>query len=125
MNHTLGIGSKNLYEFTACQRFYLGYLRSRYTISLSYASFFDDNTLVFELDNHLEKPGFKLYMGKYRWKSGEYVSHEFIQLHQEWHHFCFLLRSSQLNTSAMVSDMKMYVDGTLVQEGNILLFLVN
>ena len=125
MNHTLGIGTKNLYEFTACQRFYLGYLRSQYTISLSYASFFDDNTLVFELNPHPEKTGWKLYMCKNRYKNGECVSHEFIQLHQEWHHFCFLLRSSQLNTSAMESDMKMYVDGTLVQEGNILLFLVN
>ena len=46
MNHTSGIGNKNLTEFTLCMRQNLNYLRGRMSHSLSYASNINDNTLL-------------------------------------------------------------------------------
>ena len=46
LNHTLGIGSQNLTDFTVCLRFNVNYLKSITSFPLSYTSSLSDNSLT-------------------------------------------------------------------------------
>ena len=119
MNHTLGIGPKDLNEFTICQRFYLGYLRSQYTFSISYANYFTDNAIDFRfvLD---DKGEITFDMCRHRFTTyPECVGIEFDQIHQEWNHVCFVYKAVQLNFNTMESKMESYHNGKFIQQGKI------
>ena len=119
MNHTLAIGPEDLNEFTICQRFYLGYLRSQYTFSLSYANFHIDNAVDFRFLFN-EKEGLVFDMCKHRFRPyRECVGIDFDQIHQEWNHVCFAYKAVQLNFNTMESQMKSYHNGKFIQEGKI------
>ena len=49
LNHTLGIGPKNLTDFTVCLRFNLNFLKPMVSVLLSYSTFLSDNALNFEI----------------------------------------------------------------------------
>ena len=61
LNHTGGIGNRNLTNFTLCMRQNINYLRGKMTHSLSYTSDITDNTLlvyyVINEDEYLEPIG--------------------------------------------------------------------
>ena len=119
MNHTLGIGSKDLNEFTICQRFYLGYLRPQHTFSLSYANHFTDNAIDFCFSFN-DKDGLAFDMCKYRYSTNpECVGIDLDQIHQEWNHVCFAYKAVQLNSITMEAQMKSYHNGKFIQEGKI------
>ena len=119
MNHTLAIGPEDLNEFTICQRFYLGYLRSQYTFSISYANFHIDNAVDFRFLFN-EKEGLVFDMCKHRFRPyRECVGIDFDQIHQEWNHVCFAYKAVQLNFNTMESQMKSYHNGKFMKEGKI------
>ena len=49
LNHTLGIGPKNLTDFTVCLRFNVNFLKPTVNAVLSYSTFLSDNALNFDL----------------------------------------------------------------------------
>ena len=49
LNHTLGIGPKNLTDFTLCLRFNVNFLKPFVSDVLSYSTFLSDNALNFEI----------------------------------------------------------------------------
>ena len=64
LNHTEGIGSNNLTDFTLCLRFYINTLKPFTTSLLSYSNFIDDNALVVEF-RKISKQIFVLIICKY------------------------------------------------------------
>ena len=64
LNHTLGIGPKNLTDFTVCLRFNLNFLKPMVSVLLSYSTFLSDNALNFDLYRP-SSGGLELYVCKY------------------------------------------------------------
>ena len=64
LNHTLGIGPKNLTNFTVCLRFNLNFLKPMVSVLLSYSTFLSDNALNFDLYRP-SSGGLELYVCKY------------------------------------------------------------
>ena len=117
LNHSLGIGPQSLTDFTLCQRMNLNYLRPIVTYSLSYTSFFSDNTLNIETRFN----GDKLYLSVCKLK---YVAKECgtyhldgVQVHHEWYHICFVLKSKKLTSFTWETETILYINGIVVHEG--------
>ena len=49
LNHTAGIGPKNLTDFTICLRFNINFLKPIYNALVSYSTFLEDNAINFEV----------------------------------------------------------------------------
>ena len=64
LNHTRGIGPKNLTDFTVCLRFNLNFLKPMVSVLLSYSTFLSDNALNFDLYRP-SSGGLELYVCKY------------------------------------------------------------
>ena len=64
LNHTLGIGPKDLTDFTVCLRFNLNFLKPMVSVLLSYSTFLSDNALNFDLYRPTSG-GLELYVCKY------------------------------------------------------------
>ena len=64
LNHTLGIGPKDLTDFTVCLRFNLNFLKPMVSVLLSYSTFLSDNALNFDLYRP-SSGGLELYVCKY------------------------------------------------------------
>ena len=120
MNHTLGIGPKNLTDFTACIRFNLNFLRGKFTTMISLTSWFSDNAFVMDLKQTSPYGSIKLNAAKYYFTiNDEILSHDFgaRNIHQKWHHICFSLEYNLLNDGKRESIMNLYHDGKVVQKG--------
>ena len=65
LNHTLGIGPKNLTDFTLCLRFNVNFLKPMVSVVLSYSTFLSDNALNFELYTP-SSGGLELFACKYQ-----------------------------------------------------------
>ena len=64
LNHTLGIGPKNLTDFTVCLRFNVNFLKPTVNAVLSYSTFLSDNALNFDLYRP-SSGGLELLVSKY------------------------------------------------------------
>ena len=64
LNHTLGIGPKNLTDFTVCLRFNVNFLKPTVNAVLSYSTFLSDNALNFEI-YRTSSGGLELWACKY------------------------------------------------------------
>ena len=64
LNHTLGIGPKNLIDFTVCLRFNVNFLKPTVNAVLSYSTFLSDNALNFDLYRP-SSGGLELLVSKY------------------------------------------------------------
>ena len=118
LNHTLGIGSNNLTEYTVCLRFNLNFLRGFYTTFLHYSSWFDDNTIVIDLTWYHGVHGpLRLNTGKYYFKVGkENQKYDFpgLNIHQEWIHVCY---TNKQDWDTYKVKTEIYVNGELVNDG--------
>ena len=56
LNHTLGIGSKNLTDLTFCLRFKVNYLKDHITFPVSYANILTDNAFLVEINYRKSTP---------------------------------------------------------------------
>ena len=63
LNHTAGIGSKNLTDFTICLRFNINFLKPIKNALVSYSTFLEDNALNVEIDKRND--GLLLFICKY------------------------------------------------------------
>ena len=63
LNHTEGIGPKNLTDFTICLRFNINFLKPSYNALVSYSTFLEDNSITYEVQTESDK--LLLYMCKY------------------------------------------------------------
>ena len=73
LNHTLGIGPKNLTDFTLCLRFNVNFLKPMVSVVLSYSTFLSDNALNFELYTP-SSGGLELFACKYQKSKMKQVS---------------------------------------------------
>ena len=64
LNHTAGIGPKNLTDFTICLRFNINFLKP-YNSLVSYSTFLDDNALIVEVVIDSGSGHLLLYVCKY------------------------------------------------------------
>ena len=64
INYTIGIGPKNLTDFTLCLRFNVNFLRPIVSSVLSYSTFLSDNALNFEI-YRTSSGGLELWACKY------------------------------------------------------------
>ena len=65
LNHTAGIGPKNLTDFTICLRFNINFLKPIYNSLVSYSTFLDDNALIVEVVIDSGSGHLLLYVCKY------------------------------------------------------------
>ena len=63
LNHTAGIGPKNLTDFTLCLRFNINFLKPIYNALVSYSTFLEDNAINFEVKE--DSGQLLLYICKY------------------------------------------------------------
>ena len=66
LNHTKGIGTDNLTDFTLCLRFYINNLKPYLTSLLSYSNYLHDDALTVEIRKTSERIYF-LFICKYRY----------------------------------------------------------
>ena len=66
LNHTEGIGTDNLTDFTLCLRFYINNLKPVQTSLLSYSNYLNDNALYVEIRKTSERIYF-LFICNYRY----------------------------------------------------------
>ena len=119
MNHTGGIGPKNLSDFTLCMRQNLNYFRGFLPTSLSYATYLNDNSLIVwwivDQKNPLAKLRFLVCKYLVITDSNDCIDHyTYVKIHQEWHHFCFTATYQEVNQNQIKSTMKLFYDGILV-----------
>ena len=126
LNYTGNLGMKNLTNFSSCMRFNLNYYRSARSFMLSYSSDLHDNAFVVLLDideENLLIPS-KLKVCKYAHENNECIQLEIgRKIHQEWHHFCFVLQSNlkDYSPSEMETNMKLYYDGAIAKEAKVIM----
>ncbi len=119
MNHTLGVGDKNLSDFTLCMRQKLNYLRGRTTFSFSLSNGLSDNALTVALYKNVGTTDLTLGVCKYRYWEQECAFVEVPDvIHQEWHHLCFVITSKSYGFGQIRSTMKLYYDGKMAKEGS-------
>ena len=119
MNHTDGIGARDLEEFTVCVRLRIFYLRGRESNFMSYANRVFDEALTgafFQL-NHETPLKIRFCMAADPKKLCLYsVPEEFS--FNKWHQVCYAM--SKRSASAYQAVGKLYVDGNLQGQGNLL-----
>ena len=79
LNHTLGIGPKNLTDFTVCLRFNVNFLKPTVNAVLSYSTFLSDNALNFDLYRP-SSGGLELFACKYQKSKMKQVAVLFFNL---------------------------------------------
>ena len=116
LEHTDGIGPKDLTNFTLCMRFNINFLRGPFTHPFSYASNADDNAIIVWFEkktNNLLAP-IELATCKYPYVSNREAECNFYPIglkpHHQWHHFCFILTSHEFDHGNMESDMSLIFD---------------
>ena len=122
INHTLGIGPNNLDDFTLCLRFFVYFLKSANSGLLSYSTSFDDNSLNVELVKSAQT--LLLFICKYiklDQGCGYYKTNNLRSLHREWNHICMSLKTEIMDADLIQVSTKIYLNGNLVQKGNILI----
>ena len=50
-------------------------------------------------------------------KECAYHKINYVKIHQEWHHACLTIKTTQKTYNTMQSDTKLYYDGELVNKG--------
>ena len=124
LNHTLGIGPKNLSDFTVCLRFNVNYLKTWTSALLSYSTFFSSNSLNIEIVQESGKSGktLHIFMCKYNIKQGcGRFKMNNMRIHNEWHHVCMALKTDDFDMDKFQVTRKFYFDGKEVNKGNVFL----
>ena len=119
MNHTKGIGKKDLNEFTLCQRFNVNFFRGISSYPLSYANIHSDNAVNIQIERNRKKK-ISFYISKYRYKYGiEVLKYDlkYLKIHQEWHHICTTFEYNRVNSNLMQSTITLFHNGKKVAKG--------
>ena len=120
INHTLGIGPNDLDDFTLCLRFFVYFLKPINSALLSYSTSIDDNSLNVELVKSNEI--LLLFVCKFvklDQGCGYYRTNNLRSLHREWNHICMSLKTESMDSDRIRVSTKLYLNGNLVQKGNI------
>ena len=120
MLYSNGLGSENLNTFSVCGRFNVEFLGPQVTSIFSYSTFISDNTLSMWLD--VKDGKLELKICTYWGVSGTTVCSEkffkSINLHNHWHHFCWLFNTDGINSEKIKLSTKLFFDGKEVNKGD-------
>ena len=121
MEYTKGLGSEDINTFSVCVRFNVEYLRPRVSSIFTYSTFIYDNALELRLFHKEGK--LNLRFCRYSGASGiEGICSEkiikSINLHNHWHHTCWLLNTDGIDLEKIKLSTKLFFDGKEVNQGD-------
>ena len=124
MQYSYGLGSEELNTFTMCLRFNVEFLRPELTEILSYSTFISDNSLeayLIEVNKELSI-GFSKYWGLDGiTKICSIYPVESVQIHNQWHHVCWLVNTEGIDSDEIKVTTKIFFDGREANKGDALL----